>query len=263
MCYSAEARYREKLKIALQRGDILLAEEIQRKLDEIQIEKNGQPLFFADGFSHPKLLTFTDTDPMRPQMFSWGLIPSWAKDWNSANIGRKKTLNAKLETMFDKPSFKHSAEKKRCLVYVDGFYDYHSANGKKYPFHISMKDGSPLIFAGLWSEWVNKQTGEVHNSVAVVTTEPTPGSLMARIHNEPAASETPRMPVILPKERQEEWLVKIDAKNEADIKHLMSFKEPFDNDLLSAHTVRQLKGKAGVGNSEEAIKEFIYEDLIF
>lgn len=257
MCYSIEARVRDLLAAAMQRGDVHSAERLKSRLDEIEIAKQ-QPLFFVSGFSHPKLLTFTNNEPMNPQLFSWGLIPGWSKDWKTADGLRKKTLNAKIETMFDLPSFKVSAKSKRCLIYVSSFYEYHSANKKKYPFRITMKDGSLMVFGGLWSEWTDKLTGEIINSVSIVTTEA--NELMAKIHNLPAASETPRMPVILTKSNQDEWLV--DVKTDLDKQHILDLGKPLDPTLLKAHSVPQLIGKAGVGNTIEATQEHKYEDLL-
>jgi putative SOS response-associated peptidase YedK len=257
MCYSVEAATANKLKYALLRGNLELAKELQKKLEEILILK--KPIYFSSGFAHPKILVFTNTKPYEPQVFEWGLIPSWAKDETSANTIRKKTLNARIESMFDLPSFKASAMNKRCLVYVDGFYEYHTAGKKKYPFIITMANAEPMIMGGLWSEWVDKNSGEIHQSFAIVTSRA--NALMSRIHNLPAVSEEARMPVILTKENQDAWLM--DIKTEADKKLLMRLGEPLDEKLLQAHTVRQLIGKAGVGNSPEAREKYDYADLVF
>ncbi|HOZ86621.1 MAG TPA: SOS response-associated peptidase [Bacteroidia bacterium] len=258
MCYNAEAQYRDKLRYALLRGDIHLADEIQRKLDQIEIEKNWLPLFFTSGFSHPELMVFTNAQPMVPQMFSWGLIPAWARDLKDAGIQRKKLLNARIETMFDLPSFKNSARTKRCLVYLDAFYEYHDAGKKKYPFRISMANGEPMVIGGLWGEWTDKHDGKMVHSFAIVTTEA--NDLMRKIHNLPAHSDTARMPVILTKAQQEEWL--IDVNTEDDIKHIQSLGK-ISPEQLKAFTVAPLIGKAGVGNKIEATQEHVYEDLIF
>jgi len=148
---------------------------------------------------------------------------------------------------------------KRCLVYVDGFYEYHTAGKKKYPFIITMANAEPMIMGGLWSEWVDKTSGEIHQSFAIVTSRA--NALMSKIHNLPAVSEEARMPVILTKENQDAWLMEI--KTEADKKLLMRLGEPLDEKLLQAHTVRQLIGKAGVGNSPEAREKYDYADLVF
>lgn len=257
MCYNLQAALLDELQYAIHRGDEHAAEALRSKLEELNF--TNKPTYFVSGFSHPKILVFTNEEPMKPQLFVWGLVPSWAKDFATANVLRKKTLNARVETMFDLPSFKSSAKSKRCLVYVDAFYEYHSVGKKKYPFRIAMKDGAPMTMAGLWSEWTDKTSGEVMQSFAIVTTEA--NDLMAKIHNLPAASDTPRMPLILSKEKQDEWL--IDLKSDADKEHIMSLAKPYAAEEMSAYTVPQLIGKNGVGNTVEATKEFVYEELEF
>src|SRR5688572_9132973 len=170
MCYNVIAATLDELRYAIHRGDHHYADELMRKLMDLELRK--KPIYFGNGFAHPNILGFTNEEPMKPQMLNWGLIPVWAKDFATANVLRKKTLNARVETMFDLPSFKASAKSKRCLIYVDAFYEYHTVGKKKYPFKISMQDGSPMAMAGLWSEWTNKENGEVHKTFAIVTTTP-------------------------------------------------------------------------------------------
>jgi putative SOS response-associated peptidase YedK len=255
MCYNVEAAIIDDLRYALHRGDAHLAEELQRRLDELQLRK--KPIYFTSGFSHPKLLVFTNKEPMKPQAFTWGLIPIWAKDWKTADQLRKKTLNARVETMFDLASFKVSAKSKRCLVYIDAFYEYHTVGKKKYPFRISMVNGEPFALGGLWNEWTN-ENGEIHQTFSIVTTAA--NGLMGKIHNKPAASDEARMPVILPKEKQDEWL--IDIKTDTDKEHILQLAKPFDEQLMKAYTVPQLIGKEGVGNSPQAKTEHKYEEFV-
>jgi len=257
MCYNAEAQYRDKLRYALLRGDFHLAEEIQRKLDLLEIEKMGAPYYYVSGFSHPNLLVFTNEKPYEPQLMSWGLIPSWCKDWKDANDRRKKLLNARCESMFDLPSYKSSAKNKRCLVYVDAFYEYHSLGKKKFPFRISRQDGEPMIMAGLWNDWVNKETGEIHNTFTVVTGPANP--LMSKVHNLPAYHEDSRMPVFLSKEKQDEWLMEV--KTDEDKTRLSGLCVACDESLLELHTVQPLIGKSGVGNRPEATQVHRYEEV--
>jgi putative SOS response-associated peptidase YedK len=257
MCYSAEAATRRLIEYALHRGDIEYAKVLEGYLEQILRDKPAR--YFVSGFANPELLVFTNEEPMKPQLFTWGLIPVWAKDLDSAKKARRNTLNARCESMFELNSFKNSALKKRCLIYLDAFYEYHSANKKKYPFRIASKAGEPLAMAGLWSEWTDKTTGEIFRTCAIVTTEA--NQMMSKIHNEPAVSETPRMPVILPREKQNEWLTEI--KSEDDKKHILSLCRPYDDNLMEAHTVGQLIGKTGIGNLPEARQYHKYEELVF
>jgi putative SOS response-associated peptidase YedK len=201
-------------------------------------------------------MVFTNEKPDEPQAFVWGLIPSWVKSAVDAKKFYNQTLNARGETIFEKPSFKTPAKSKRCLVYIDGFYEFYHAGGKTYPFHIVMKDDSPMALAGLYDEWVNKETGEIVHSVTLVTTKA--NETMSRIHNNPKADEA-RMPVILPKEKQNEWLAPIHS--DEDRKRIEALIVPFDDSQLKYYTVRPLKGKNAVGDTPEALEEFEYPEL--
>lgn len=164
-----------------------------------------------------------DDGALEPVTMRWGLIPSWAKDAKIAS----STINAKAETVATKPAFRSAFKRRRCLIPADGFYEWQKldpAGKQKQPFHVTMKDGSPFAFAGLWEFWQSPD-GPVE-SCTVITTEP--NELMESIHN--------RMPVILPREKYSAWL---DLGN-ADAQSLLV---PFPADQMAATKV----GKA-VGN---------------
>ena len=148
-----------------------------------------------NGFSHPKTPVITNEDQKRVQNFSWGLIPSWAKEQDI----RRYTLNAKVETLHEKPSFR---EAKRCLVITDGFYEWQwqDPNGKKKQKHLITLPNSELFaFAGLWDEWIDKTTGEIIRSYSIVTTEAQ--GIMQEIHNSKL-----RMPFTLTPSTEALWL---------------------------------------------------------
>lgn len=150
-----------------------------------------------NGFDFPKTPVIIDEQPEVITHFNWGLIPSWAKDEDI----RKFTLNAKIETLDEKPSFRNSVNK-RCLVIANGFYEWQWLDSKgknKQKYEIGIGNDDLFAFAGIYSEWVNQTTGEIVNSYAIVTTEANP--LMAEIHN-----IKKRMPVILKKEDEANWL---------------------------------------------------------
>ena len=124
-------------------------------------------------------------------MVRWGLIPSWAKD---KKIGARM-INARGETVAEKPSFRSAVKNRRCLVPADGFYEWvRTAEGKQ-PHFIHFLDGRPFAFAGLWERW-EKGEGEPLETCTIITT--TPNELIEDLHN--------RMPVILPSDRYAEWL---------------------------------------------------------
>ena len=120
-----------------------------------------------------------------------------------------------------------------------------------------MKDGSPMAVAGLWEEWKDPATGELYQTTVIVTTEGNP--MMALIHNNPKA-DGPRMPVILPKEKQDEWLM--DINSEEDKEKVQGLIKPFDESLLTAHTVARILGKNAIGNVQEVENEVIYPELV-
>src|ERR1700720_2610276 len=122
----------------------------------------------------------------------WGLIPNWAKDPKIAY----KTINARVETVDTAPSYRQAFLKRRCLVPVDGFYEWKKVLGGKIPYSISMKDGSPFVFAGLWEGWKDPATGEWLRTCAIITGEP--NQFVREIHT--------RMPVILAEEHHDAWL---------------------------------------------------------
>lgn len=125
-------------------------------------------------------------------MMRWGLIPAWQKE---EDIG-SQWINARSETIDEKPLFKKLFQKKRCLIVVDGFYEWHVINkNAKQPYYICKKDHGPFAFAGFWEHWENKE-GKVIESCTILTTEA--NNLLKPIHH--------RMPVILPKTDFDNWL---------------------------------------------------------
>jgi len=144
----------------------------------------------------------------------WGLVPVWAKD---PKIG-SKMINARGETVAEKPSFHSAFKRRRCLIPASGFYEWQQLDGKtKQPWNIVRSDGLPLVFAGLWEQWKNP-SGEVLESCTIITTEA--NQFMAEIHD--------RMPVILGKECWDAWL---DCEG-VDPSSLRELLVPCPNDWL-------------------------------
>jgi putative SOS response-associated peptidase YedK len=191
--------------------------------------------FYTGGFDHDKLPVITNDNPDEVQLFEWGLIPSWVKDSEKAKEMQSYTLNAKSETIFEKPSFKQSIKEKRCLILCSGFYEWQTIKkGKKkikIPHYISLKDDELFVFAGIWDSWTDKETGEIHKTYSLITTEA--NELMSEIHN-----EKKRMPLILPPELANDWLD--NSLNEEEIK---SFFKPFESGKMKAHTISKLISK--------------------
>lgn len=154
-------------------------------------------------------------------MLRWGLIPSWAKD---LAIGTQ-CINAKAETVAEKPSFRSAFKKRRCLVIADGFYEWQAQGKRKQPMWIGLNGKRPFAFAGLWEHWKPAE-GEPIESCTIITTEP--NELMQNIHN--------RMPVILAPSSYDQWL-------DPTMQHVETVKtllRPFPSDELVAYCVSPL-----------------------
>lgn len=133
---------------------------------------------------------------------SWGLIAPWQKSFADARASQSHAINARSESIHEKPTFRDAFRTSRCLIPATGYYEWATSLGKyspKQPFYITSEDGSPLSIAGIWSSW-KSENGEVIQSAAVITREAV-GEL-ATIHS--------RMPVFMPRDRWNDWL---DPKN--------------------------------------------------
>ncbi|GAA4351973.1 SOS response-associated peptidase [Hymenobacter saemangeumensis] len=140
-----------------------------------------------------QLPIITNAAPQQIQLVSWGLVPGWSRDPASG----PKPINARAETLAEKPSFRQLLQRRRCLVLADSFYEWQATPAGKVPHRILLQDEQLFAFAGLWDEWLDRSTGELHPTFTIITTEP--NALMANIHN--------RMPVILPGRAAEQaWL---------------------------------------------------------
>ncbi len=169
------------------------------------------------------LAVISNEDPDFLDFFRWGLIPFWAKDPAIGN----RLINAKSETVTEKPSFKNAFRSRRCLVPANGFFEWKKEK-EKIPYHIKMKDGSPFAMAGIWDRWTSAD-GEIIHSFSILTTSP--NEKMALIHD--------RMPVILPREAESLWLSKSSEKDLTDL------LQPFPAEKMTAMPVSRLVNSAG------------------
>ncbi len=122
----------------------------------------------------------------------WGLVPFWAQDPGIGN----RMINARAETVAEKPAFRAAYRHRRCLVLADGFYEWHREGSVKIPYFISLANEEPFAFAGLWEQWHSKETDESLQTATLITTQA--NGFLAPLHH--------RMPVILEKDRAERWL---------------------------------------------------------
>ncbi|UCE00676.1 MAG: SOS response-associated peptidase [Chloroflexota bacterium] len=159
----------------------------------------------------------------RVDFFNWGLIPFWAKD---PKMGQRM-INARSETISEKPTFRGSFKYKRCLVLADGFYEWRKEPGStsKTPMYLRMKDKMPFAFAGLWDVWQAADGSEIR-SFTIITTEP--NSLVEKIHN--------RMPVILAPDTYREWLK--EGENNPEL--LRTLLRPYPSEEMEAYAVSKV-----------------------
>ncbi|MCL4266257.1 MAG: SOS response-associated peptidase [Anaerolineae bacterium] len=142
--------------------------------------------------TQPVLAAYLDeTGQRRLTFFQWGLVPSWSKD---ITIG-SRLINARSETVTEKPSFRNAFKRRRCLIPADGFYEWQKKNGGKQPMYIHGADGRPLALAGLWEVWQEPEGTRLQTCTILTTV---PNELMAPLHD--------RMPVILEPEDFSMWL---------------------------------------------------------
>jgi putative SOS response-associated peptidase YedK len=165
-------------------------------------------------------------------LMRWGLIPAWVKDPKAFSL----LLNARAESVIDKPAFSAAMRRRRCLIPADGFYEWKEAGGSKQPYFIRLRSGGPFGFAGLWETWTGPN-GEELDTAAIVTT--TANQALSSIHG--------RMPVILPPEAFDMWLdcAKVDAKTAT------ALLAPSHDDLLEAYEVSSAVNR--VANDSEAL----------
>lgn len=170
----------------------------------------------------------------------WGLVPSWAKE---ASIGARM-INARAETLAEKPVFRGAFARRRCLIPADGFYEWKAGEGGKQPYRITLDDGRPFAFAGLWEAWHDPAGKARLESCSLVTTEAAPA--IRDIH--------PRMPVILEGEAFAPWLDP-EARKEA----LQALLKPYAG-ALRAYPVSTAVNK--VANDSLALLEPLAEDTL-
>ncbi|MFD2784877.1 SOS response-associated peptidase [Hymenobacter rubripertinctus] len=172
------------------------------------------------------LPVITNAAPQQVRLMQWGLVPAWVKDRSSG----PQPINARAETLAEKPSFRQLLQRRRCLVLADSFYEWQQkeAHGlpPKTPHRILLTSGQPYAFAGLWDEWLDRATGEILPTFTIVTTEP--NALMAPLHH--------RMPVLLEgPEAEQSWLS--DAVSAADHQALL---RPYPAELMREYVISKL-----------------------
>ena len=190
----------------------------------LQFEFDGDRLTFEPAYNvapTQDVLTVVGGETRRGGFMRWGLIPHWAK---SASIG-SRMINAKAETVGEKPAFRDALRRRRCLVLADGFYEWQGVGRVKRPMRVVMRSGEPFAFAGLWSVWRDPE-GKAVPSCAIITT--VANDLIWPIHD--------RMPVVLPREMEPLWL----HQSGADSIALADVLRPYPAGAMDAYEVSAL-----------------------
>ncbi len=224
-------------------------EEIEIQLG-VTWDEAWQPVFHASGFTFLSMPVITQKQPTRIQMFHWGLIPHWVKTKADADKLKAQTLNARSETVFEKPSFRSSISNSRCLVVANGFFEWMDFQQKKYPHLIYMQDKKIFCFAGIYSSWADKETGELINSFSILTTDANP--MMEKIHN-----LKKRMPVIVPPDLYKKWLSPNLTKED-----IRSFFPPYPEAEMQNHPIsKRISSRSENSDVPETLEPFPYPEL--
>ena len=192
--------------------------EIEERFGEATFEEDEYEESYNIAPSQMVLSVINDGVKNRLGYLKWGLVPSWAKD---SKVGFKM-INARAETVHEKPSFREAFKKKRCLIVADSFYEWKRTENRKVPMRIKMKNNELFAMAGLWESW-KSPSGELVHTCTILTTEP--NDLMSTIHD--------RMPVILKQKDEQTWL----NPEVMTIDELKPFLIPLENGLLEAYEV--------------------------
>ncbi|MDJ1500713.1 SOS response-associated peptidase [Xanthocytophaga agilis] len=208
------------------RYSIILEEESLTRAFHAQLSQDIPPHYnAAPGQSLPVI---TNEKTSQVQLFRWGFIPQWAKE---ENVGYKM-INARLDGIEEKTSFKKAFQSQHCLVLANSFFEWkQSSSGKngKTPYLIKPKDQSLFAMAGIWNRWTNYTTGEEISSFAIITTEA--NELMGSIHE--------RMPVILSSEQAAGWI-----NSSLSIDKQKALLTQYDSEQMEAYEVTREVNKA-------------------
>jgi putative SOS response-associated peptidase YedK len=233
----------------------LIKEELEKRYGATLIDPDKyRPSYYYHAFGLPSLPAICSEDPSKIRLLKWGLIPEWTKNIEEANKIRYKTFNARSESVTTKPSFSSSFRSKRCIIPVAGFYEWQHIGNDKIPWYIYHDENEMLSLAGIYSDWIEDNTGEIFSTFSIVTTEA--NELMSGIHN-----SGKRMPAVLTEPSESGWLDLSVSQGDA-LKMLYHVSPEF----LKAHTISPLiNSRSSDRNTPEVIKPYNYskENLLF
>jgi putative SOS response-associated peptidase YedK len=233
----------------------LIKEELENRYGATLIDHDKyRPSYYYHAFGLPEIPAICSGTPEKIRLLRWGLIPSWTRSIEDANIIRYKTFNARSESIKQKPSFSSSFVSRRCIIPVKGFFEWQHVGKDKIPWYIYHSDNEIISIAGLYDKWIENTTGEEFNTFTIITTDA--NDLMAEIHN-----SARRMPVILDKSLESRWIDLSVPSSEAQ-----SLLKPCPSEILKAHTIGPLvNDRTSDRNRPEVIRQFNYntDNLLF
>jgi putative SOS response-associated peptidase YedK len=201
-------------------------------------------IIIAKAFANDSLPIIGQGNTTAISLMEWGLLPAWVNNESQIKQIRAQTINARSETIFEKPSFKENIFTKKCLVLVDGFIEYQHNGKDKQAFYIQLSHKNLFAMAGIYSVWQNAAHTNRIASFSIVTVPA--NELMSEIHNSKM-----RMPLILTPEEEQPWL---NAKTE---KEITSFFKPFHTDLMQAYPIDNKIGKPNADKKNKSLLDQI------
>jgi putative SOS response-associated peptidase YedK len=188
-------------------------------------EAQHTPYYHANGYDHPLLTVIANDGQLALHHFKWGLIPSFTRSPEDALTISQQTLNAKSETIFEKPAFRNSIMTQRCLIPVNGFFEWKHVGSEKVPYFIHPKAHECFLLAGVYSHWKDIQHGQVVRSFSIITTDA--NELMADIHN-----SKKRMPLIIAERNLSAWI-----DNDLPKAGIIELMQGCDDSNMAAHPI--------------------------
>ncbi len=227
----------------------LVKEELEERYGVLFPDKyRYEPSYYYHAYGLPEIPAICSDNPSSVRLLKWGLIPSWVKTAGDADEIRLKTFNARSESIDTKQSFSSSFKSKRCIIPVRGFYEWQHIGKEKIPWYIYSADNQIFTIAGLYSDWVRPDSGEIISTFSIITTDA--NDLMAEVHN-----SKKRMPAIIDRSEEKRWIDLSLSPAEA-----MAMLKPCPSDSLKAHTISPLvNSRSENRNTPEVIKPYSYQ----
>lgn len=229
----------------------IVREELEKKFGTGFIEpRDYSPSYYYHAHSLPELpVAGHFNNEFSISLLKWGLIPGWVSEEDKAGEIRYMTFNARAETLANKPSFKYSFKKRRCIIPVRGFYEWQHRETGKVPWYIYLPGSEIMMLAGLHDTWRHPLDGTTVNTFTIITTRA--NKLLSEIHNTKR-----RMPLVLQEEQAEKWL-----EHDTGEKDIDDILEPYPDEGLEAHTISPLINNKRVNrNTPELIEPYTYTD---